>query len=389
MTDSLPDGNALLDAIRRHLALALPDLSDPAATVVHEDPKRAEPAWNLAELERFRRLQHDYPQRTGKYLRGQVVALSAAAHGAAGAGVGSAVLDVAAALELFQAWVLVHDDIEDDSETRRGLPALHRQVGMPIALNVGDAMHVRMWRLLQGLAAADKQRVRSIIDEFSEMIERTAEGQHLDLAYLQTGRVEVSEAEYLDMVSRKTAYYTVVSPLRLGALLAGSRPAPAFTDAGIDLGIAFQIRDDVLNLRRPAVAVAARGSGAAGDGNSGGGNANSANGNADYGKEFAGDLYEGKRTLILAHTLACADPAERRRAVELLLRPRQERGSAEVAELLTLIESQGSLEYAQQVASQRAARGLASLATALAELPGRAAAEELLELLSSVAKRDH
>src|SRR5690606_29055348 len=147
-----------------------------------------------------------------------------------------------------------------------------------------------------------------------EMIERTAEGQHLDLSYVEAGRFEVSEAEYLDMVTRKTAYYTVVSPLRLGALLAARTPTTAFTSAGIDLGVAFQIRDDVINLRRDEKFSA-------------------------YGKEFAGDLYEGKRTLILAHLLAATEQSQRDRVTALLSHPRSERSLEDVEEILGLIES--------------------------------------------------
>ena len=98
-------------------------------------------------LNAFYRLIRDYPERGGKGLRGLLVLLSTGAHGADW----RRGLEVAAALELFQNWVLIHDDIEDDSEERRGAPALHKQVGMPVALNVGDALHVYMWQKLHGL----------------------------------------------------------------------------------------------------------------------------------------------------------------------------------------------------------------------------------------------
>src|SRR5690606_28434395 len=133
------------------------------------------------------------------------------------------------------------------------------------------------------------------------------------------------------MVTLKTAYYTVVSPLRLGALLAGTEPDPDLTRAGIDLGVAFQIRDDVLNLRRGSGATSA------------------------YGKEFAGDLYEGKRTLIIAYLLASATPAEAAEVRQLLAGPRTARDEAAVTRLLALIDTHGSLDKAQNVAQERAA----------------------------------
>ncbi|NLG09327.1 MAG: polyprenyl synthetase family protein [Deinococcales bacterium] len=344
------------DRIRQGVIAALPadarELLPPALA------DAAEPATGalVAELERFLALMRDYPERPGKTLRGRLLVLAARAHGAPD---DAAAQTLAEALELFQNWVLVHDDIEDDSEERRGRPALHRQVGMPLALNVGDAMHVAMWRHLLTLPQRAPLDLQAALDEFGAMIMRTAAGQHLDLAWVAQERFDVAEAEYLAMVSLKTAYYTVVSPLRLGAACAGRAPSPLLEEAGVDLGVAFQIRDDVLNLTP----------------------------GAEVGKEFAGDLYEGKRTLVLAHLLGHATPAERERVVALLRRPRAAKAPEGVAEVLALIERYGSLAYAQQVAERRLERGLARLQEALAPLPGRRAAEELLGLVGSLAER--
>lgn len=341
-------------AVASHAAVAS---REPASRA----PKAARASLShLEELERFHALLRDYPRRTGKTVRGRLVVLSARAHGAKADEVA---IIVAAALELFQAWVLVHDDIEDDSETRRGEPALHRLVGMPVALNVGDALHVYMWRLLHELLREPGVDAKAIIDEFATMIDRTAQGQHLDLSYVEQGRVDIGEEAYLKMVTLKTAYYTVVSPIRLGALLAGVAPNPALTQAGIDLGVAFQIRDDVLNLRAGTGVTAA------------------------YGKEFAGDLYEGKRTLIIAHLLATATQSHAAEVGRLLAGPRSARSEAAVARLLTLIDEYGSLDYAQRVAEGRAAAGLSAMRSALSKLSNGAAANRLLSILDSVALR--
>lgn len=307
------------------------------------------------ELARFRELQRDYPRRGGKGIRGRLVGLSALAHGATEA----QALPVAAALELFQNWVLVHDDVEDDSETRRGRPALHRTAGVPVAINVGDAMHVAMWRrLIEG----DVAHRSDVLLEFLAMIERTAEGQHLDLAWVAAHRFDVDEDAYLDMVRRKTATYTVVSPLRLGALLAGRTPDPRFEPAGEALGAAFQIRDDVLNLLPDE--------------------------QGRYGKEFAGDLFEGKRTLVLARAfeVLAAPDAERLRA--LLDRPRDAKTDAEMREALALIASADALGYAQAIAERMADEGLALLERALDGLPGVDASTEIVGLVRTLAQRD-
>jgi geranylgeranyl diphosphate synthase type II len=306
------------------------------------------------ELSQFYALIRDYPQRPGKAIRGLLLLLSAEVHG----GNWREALPVAAALELFQNWVLIHDDIEDDSEERRGAPALHKQVGVPIALNVGDALHVYMWDYLLEALEGHAER-RAITQEFLRMIHRTAEGQHLDLSWIREGRFDISEAQYLEMVTLKTAYYTVISPLRLGALCAGVLPDERLEEAGRYLGIAFQIRDDVLNLT-PSNA---------------------------YGKEFAGDLYEAKRTLIIAHLLACAEEDVQQRVLTALHKPRAARTEDDVHYLLRQIMRTGSLHYAQQVATGYAERGLALVRATLQPLANQNIADELTGLLETLAQR--
>lgn len=305
----------------------------------------------VAELSRYYDLLRDYPERGGKRLRAKITLLSTQAHG----GPWQAGLTAAAAIELFQNWVLVHDDIEDDSDERRGRPTLHRRVGVPLAINVGDGLHAYMWQLLLDAETLPRQ----VLDEFLWLVHRTAEGQHCDLAWVAAGRFDVSEAEYLEMVRLKTACYTVVSPLRLGALSLGVEPAPELSAAGEALGVAFQIRDDVLNLSP----------------------------DLPHGKEFAGDLFEGKRTLILAHFFAHASSAARQEAISRLAAARDGRTQEDVEALLRLISREGSLAYAQGVAESRARYGLSLLEEAFASAPDPRAARELVGLLDSLASR--
>lgn len=309
------------------------------------------------ELARLQHLMQDYPRRGGKALRARLTLMSAAAHGADPA----AAVPVAAALETFQNWVLVHDDIEDDSDERRGSPALHRVVGVPLALNVGDAMHVAMWRSLMNVEAPWRD---AVIREFLSVIATTAEGQHLDLAWIAANRFDVGQDEYLDMVERKTAAYTVVGPLRLGAIVAMREPSPEFSSAGKELGRAFQIRDDVLNLLPDA--------------------------DGKYGKEFAGDLFEGKRTLVLAHAFDQASPADAARLRHLLGRPRERKTVEEMNEALGILTATGSIDFAQSLAETTAGHALRSLRTAL-ERDGidRDATEVLIHVLESLVDRSH
>lgn len=348
------------------------DLSgEELSAAVRERMLRHLPDWHdVPELRRFYELQRDYPSRVGKTLRGRVLVLSAATHGADEL---DTALTVAAAIELFQAWVLVHDDIEDESEERRGSPALHRLVGVPIALNVGDALHAHMWGLLHTLLeeppaattqqAADRSRLaRSVFDEFGAMVTKTAMGQHLDLAWVEEGRFDVTEDEYRRMVTLKTAWYTVASPLRLGAMVAGVEPDPRLTDAGLDLGAAFQIRDDLLNL--------------ATDGSV-----------PDYGKEALGDLFEAKRTLILTHLLGALSRSDAAAVTRRLALPRSERTLADARWVRELMESNGSLDHAQGVADRLTESGLGTLREALSRAASPKAAEVLIGELAAVADR--
>lgn len=308
-----------------------------------------------SELGYFYKLVQDYPKRGGKQLRGMLLLLSTAAHG----GAWQQGLKVAAALELFHNWALIHDDIEDDSEERRGAPTLHRLAGTAVAINVGDAMHAYMWERLHDLDPMPSEQQRLILREFEWMIQRTIEGQHLDISRMQRKSFAVLEGDYIEMVTLKTAYYTVACPLRLGALCAQARPHENLLTAGEDLGIAFQIRDDVLNLMPEA----------------------------SYGKEFAGDLFEGKRTLVLAHLFAKLKPEEREELNERLDKPRRLKTTEDIDWILRLADRYGSLRYAQDVADTRARRGFDLLGDVLQELPCRPAVRELRQLLEPLARR--
>ncbi|MGC8903835.1 polyprenyl synthetase family protein [Thermus sp.] len=302
----------------------------------------------------YQDLLQDYPRRGGKRLRGLLTFYSALAHGAGE----EAGLLAAEALELFQNWALVHDDIEDGSEERRGRPALHRLHPMPLALNAGDALHGEMWGLLaEGLARG--LLPPEVLLEFHEVVRRTAYGQHLDLLWTLEGRLDLRPEDYLHMVAHKAAYYTAVAPLRLGALLAGKTPPSAYEEGGVKLGMAFQIVDDVLNLE----------------------------GDEAYGKERAGDLYEGKRTLILLRFLEEASPEEKARTLALLRLPREEKPEEEVRWLLERLLASEALSWSKTTAKRLQEEGFQVLLPALEGLPGKEALDYLRTLLAALVER--
>jgi geranylgeranyl diphosphate synthase type II len=241
-------------------------------------------------------------------------------------------LPSAVAIELLHNAFLVHDDIADDSLQRRGRPTLHRTAGIPLALNAGDALAMTALSMLDANRDPLGARLAGRISrEFDVMLRHTLEGQAIELGWRRDVVTELGDADYLDLIMRKTCWYTTVLPLRVGAVIGswGRVDPEPMIRFGFHLGAAFQIRDDLLNLR--------------GDEES-------------YGKELLGDLYEGKRTLMLIHLLAHLPGPERADLVEgYLSRERAERSDDEVRHVLALMEQHGSIDYAAAFASGIAA----------------------------------
>jgi geranylgeranyl diphosphate synthase type II len=236
----------------------------------------------------------DYPRRGGKALR---PALSIALCLGLGGHL-EAVLPTAATLELYHNAFLIHDDIEDESWRRRGQPTLHIDHGIPIAVNVGDAMlSMSLQPLLDNVERVGLGPALRILRAVAQMTRQTVDGQALELEWVHSNTWQLDDADYLAMVELKTSWYSFITPLQVGAIAAGAGPewlAP-LESLGRHLGAAFQITDDLLNLRADP---------------------------EEYGKEIGGDLWEGKRTLMLLHTLRYAEPGDRDRAVKLLSRRR-------------------------------------------------------------------
>lgn len=242
----------------------------------------------------------------GKRLRSTLLVMS---HKAAGGGREDVALRVAAALELFQVAALVHDDVLDDSDTRRGLPSTHRVIedlhvdsgwrgdaarfGASGAILAGDlALMACMGELVAALTGVDAPVAAAVGERFTAMAMVCTAGQYLDLRLAAMPFEGLAdEREAIENVMRaKTASYTTVGPLALGAALAGCSPATvdAWASVGLPLGVAFQLRDDVLGV---------------------------IGSESETGKPAGDDVREGKRTLLLAHALASSDAEGRERIV--------------------------------------------------------------------------
>lgn len=276
-------------------------------------------------------LLRDYPFRQGKMLRPAMCISAARAVGAPG----HAALTVATALELYHNAFLIHDDIEDGSESRRGADTLHRRVGVARAINAGDATNVMsVGLLLENLAVVGVAKALHLLHEIELMARQSAEGQAMELDWVNDNAPALSDDDYVAMCTKKTCWYSFITPLRAGLIVGwplgrGAPLAPAIeaiTRFGAAIGIAFQIQDDLLNLLGEA---------------------------QTYGKEIHGDIYEGKRTLMLNHVLRESPQAAE--ILAILAAPRERKTAEQSAFVFEQMQRCGSIEHGWQVARAHAA----------------------------------
>ena len=283
----------------------------------------------------------EYPKRSGKGLRPGLCIATCRAFG----GQLAQVLRSAVAIELFHNAFLVHDDVEDESLERRGLPTLSVEHGLGVAVNVGDAMNVlSLGPLMANVPVLGPTLSWRIFGEIEHMVRTSVEGQAMELGWVRDNVCEIAEEDYLRMTLKKTCWYTCIHPCRIGALIGsgGTVEPDRFNRFGYYLGAAFQIQDDLLNL--------------VGD-------------QAKYGKEIGGDIWEGKRTVMLIHVLNNSEPAERHKLERFLAKPRSERVEDEIAWVYELMEQYGSLDHARTVARHLAGAAYLEFLRAYRDVP--------------------
>ena len=249
----------------------------------------------------------DYIQRGGKRLRPALVLIGAREAG----GSETDVLELGAAVELFHNFSLVHDDIEDSSDLRRGKPCLHIIHGVPLAINAGDAMLIKSFQMCAKYG-------KEVSELFAQIMCGVAEGQELDISWSEKGHWP-SEKEYMTMVEKKTGVLMGGS-LLLGSAACGNRLA-GLDKLGRALGIAFQIQDDIMNV--------------AGD-------------VKKMGKDFGSDITEGKRTIMVIKSLEDSNKANRLR--EIL--ESNTRDKELILEAIDILDSCGAIDYARELASK-------------------------------------
>jgi geranylgeranyl diphosphate synthase type II len=268
------------------------------------------------------RPMREYPARAGKALRPALCLSAGRAFGARP----EDVLGIAVAIELMHNAFLVHDDIADGSEMRRGRPTLPADYGLAAALNAGDGLAIVASQVLRrAVRRLDRDLADLVMSEFDTMALRTLEGQATEIGWQRDHVEDLTPEDYLELIMHKTCWYTTIHPLRVGAMVGsgGTVDLGPLVRFGFHFGAAFQIRDDLLNL--------------IGD-------------EQTYGKEILGDLYEGKRTLTLVHLMSHATGADRALVGEYLRLRRAERTPDIVAAVRALMDAYGSIDFTRQYA---------------------------------------
>jgi geranylgeranyl diphosphate synthase type II len=286
----------------------------------------------------------DYPQRSSKGIRPALCLASCRAHG----GSTDEAIGAAVAIELLHNAFLVHDDICDGAIQRRGAPALHVRHGVPVALTAGNALAwLAIEPLLENVQTLGRELALEVLAEFHLLTKRTIEGQAAELAWRERALPTLTAAEYLRLVLDKTCWYTSIQPCRVGALIGarGSADLDAIARFGFFLGAVLQIRDDIENVTDR---------------------------HEDHGKDFGGDVIEGKPTLILIHVLGAVAP-EVRAQIEGMVGPAGDAGGvpreARIERIVSLMEEHGSIDYACAFADGLAGAALAEFDAAMGVLP--------------------
>lgn len=286
---------------------------------------------------------------SGKRIRPILCLLACAAAG----GPWQQALPAAAAVEIVHNFSLVHDDIEDNSPTRRGRPTVWTLWGQPQAINTGDAMfalaHLALGRLAdRGVAPATVVRA---LRRFDETCVALTCGQYTDMSF--ETRAEVAVDEYVAMITGKTAVLVALAA-ELGALVGGADEGRVahFANFGLNLGLAFQAQDDLLGIWGDEQLI---------------------------GKSVSTDITTRKKTLPVLYALARSAPLRD-------LYAGTDADAAFVGRVVPLLEASGARDYTAERAAYYTNEALSSLALAQ---PQGAAAAALLQLTDMLLRRDY
>ena len=235
----------------------------------------------------------------------------------------SGLLDIGAAIETIHNFTLVHDDIMDDDEIRRGRNAVHIEYDMPTAINAGDAMLAIAFERLVMSANIELQDIPSLVNRIAWMVRRVSEGQHLDIEFETRDRV--SEQEYLEMIEGKTAVMFQICA-ELGARVAGAdeEVIECLAEWGLSVGLCFQLMDDLIDVLSDS---------------------------ATLGKPTGSDVAQGKQTLMVIHALSQPESDAKARLLSVLGKC-EDATESMIQDGIAALDELGSIAYARAKANE-------------------------------------
>lgn len=275
----------------------------------------------------------------GKRLRPSMLLLAAEAAG----GEPASLAPAAVSIELIHNFTLIHDDIMDNADVRRGRAAVHKVWGVAGAILAGDTLYSKAFQVL-GKTPAKPELILGAMNVLSGTCTAICEGQWLDMEFEKRDRV--SEEEYMEMIEKKTGVLYGASA-SMGALLAGASDdvVRGLDEFGRLTGMGFQLQDDVLDLTAPEKIL---------------------------GKRRGGDLVEGKKTLIMIHAFA--------HGINVDVFGRKDATPEQIEKAISVLEKSGSIEYARSRSVEMVAKGKRAL-DVLPESPAKALLLELADYM--------
>jgi len=262
-----------------------------------------------------------YPAAGGKRLRPLLATMVCEAFG----GNADKAIPYGVALEMIHNFTLVHDDVMDEDDTRRGMKTVHHEYGVPEAILAGDAMFARAFEMVLD-SDIDDSGVVKLVEILARSVRLLADGQQMDLDF--EDRDIVSPEEYLEMIERKTAVlYSAAA--QGGAIVGGAseQQQEALFEYGRLIGLGFQIWDDVLDLRSTK---------------------------ETFGKPVLNDIRNGKKTLIIVHAVDTMKSPQKDELLSVL--GKKGATEEELMRAKDLLEAVGSIDYASRIASEFVAK---------------------------------
>ena len=241
---------------------------------------------------------------------------------------------------------------------------MHRMVGNELAVNTGDAIHVAMWGMLyDSVEGMESVVAGKIFREFNRMLTRTALGQAVEIGWMKKDKYDFDDDDWFFIADGKTSYYTVAGPMRLGALCVGADEDQLEVIArfGMNLGRCFQLVDDILDVT----------------------------GNFSGLKQMGGDIYEGKRTVILGHLLKNVESDTKDKLVAILDKSRDEKTADEVEWVMQNMKEKGSVEYAKTLAKKFAMEAVLIFEKEMSFVKEVESRKKLRSLIDFILQRDH